>query len=198
MTEYFLIEEPHEARRRVLVECLGDLRIPYACVDECLLKYVDNGLFRALLGITSPEMAAQIIDMMEGTLDPCHVSESADRWVRQCHHRPGNDELIMHAADAELLDTHGVEGVDLPDGRFMLYCNTGDTYKATLCKVDDEWCVASWGDVMEEAERAHAEEQEQETPMQCGRCESEFREEDLATGEKCPQCGSSQVGPVPS
>jgi hypothetical protein len=86
--------------------------------------------------ITDPVTAATIMAMIDGILDPLEVSESARNYSRQCYHSPGQELLILYAAD-ELLETCGVEG--WPTGSDprsgVNYCNTGHSYAATLALI---------------------------------------------------------------
>jgi hypothetical protein len=103
----------------------------------------------------------KIMGLMDGDVDP-EEFESVQKWLAQCYNRPSDDELIMCAID-ELLETFGVESLDLDD-RLISYCNAGDTYAATICHIGDGWTdeyvVASWGDLVEEAESRTEEEAE--------------------------------------
>lgn len=75
------------------------------------------------------------------------------QWLNSCYNRPRNVDIIMNAAN-ELLGTSGVEIVageyDHPSGDVaLIYCNTGDTYAATLCYSPGRFFVSSWGDWVE-------------------------------------------------
>lgn len=106
--------------------------------------------------ITDADTAARIARFISGREDPRSVPET-DAWVRSCYHEPDEDEQALHAADV-LLGTYGVEGWADDDGRSgVSYCNTGDTYEATLFLVDGRFLVTDLGTVAEEEE---AEEDE--------------------------------------
>ena len=105
--------------------------------------------------------ARRVWRILRGDEDPESVPETAE-WVRQCYHRPSEDELRLHAADV-LLGTHGVEGFELPDGSFLSYCNTGDSYGFTIVHTDDTGFVAStWADELERIEAAAKEDEPEE------------------------------------
>jgi hypothetical protein len=49
------------------------------------------------------------------------------------------------------------------------YVNTGDTYDSTLCRnAEGVWFVSSWGDVVEESERQHADATNEHRCCNCG------------------------------
>ena len=52
----------------------------------------------------------------------------------------------------------GIEYLSLPTGNEVAYVNAGDTYNATLLRVDGEWIYSCWGDVYEAAEQEHTED----------------------------------------
>lgn len=91
------------------------------------------------------------------TLIETHCPET-DKYARSCFHDPYRSSgwrrtLVMHAIDY-LLGTGGVEPlgpVDMHNGPPFEYCNTGDTYAATLifCRDADEIRIGSWGDYAE-------------------------------------------------
>lgn len=62
--------------------------------------------------------------------------------------------IIKHLDGIEF----GMEYLPLPTGGEVPYVNTGDTYNATLLRVDGEWIYSSWGDVYEAAEAEHTED----------------------------------------
>jgi hypothetical protein len=100
---------------------------------------------RSLERITDKETADKIRGMIDGDTDPRDVSERADAHARACYHDPGRDVLILYAAD-ELLGTYGVEGWPTNGGRDgVSYCNTGDTYAATLFLVRGRFMVSDLG-----------------------------------------------------
>ncbi len=98
--------------------------------------------------------------LMEGHLDP-ESFDSVDRWVRQCYHRPNQNELIMAALD-ELLGGFGVECIreDCDDSPAADYINQGDSYNTTIlyCHIRDRFIVACWGDYIEWLERRNGEQ----------------------------------------
>jgi hypothetical protein len=99
--------------------------------------------------ITGVFTAQRILAMIRGELDPREESEQCDRWVRQCYNEPSRAEQVLYAAD-ELLGTYGVEGCADDDGRDgVSYCNTGDTYAATLFLDHGQFRVSDLGTMVE-------------------------------------------------
>lgn len=75
------------------------------------------------------------------------TSSAALKYVRACYHRPPLHMVKLYAIDA-LIETHGVEGFQ--EKRLTVdYCNTGDSYAATICRVNGRYRVTSWGDLVE-------------------------------------------------
>lgn len=111
----------------------------------------------ALQEFTAESIATAILDLVSGKTDP-EDYQSVERWIQQWrYHRPSDIELAMCAIN-ELLETYGVEALFFEDGAAYpryTYCNTGDTYAATVCYDYDteEYLVASWGDLVEEHEQ---------------------------------------------
>jgi hypothetical protein len=103
------------------------------------------------------EQAKRIRGLMDGSIDP-ETSPAVQAWLRQCHHRPRASELIMCAID-EAFETHGVEAIRTKgtwiDNYHLdiraVYCNTGDTYAATvlLDHKTGSYLLTSWGDFVE-------------------------------------------------
>jgi hypothetical protein len=78
-------------------------------------------------------------------------------WIRACYNKPSMAEVNMRAAD-ELLGGHGVEAI-FEDGAmwpWLEYVNTGDAYNVTLCRVDGNYRVQSWGGIVERDNRGRA------------------------------------------
>jgi hypothetical protein len=103
------------------------------------------------------------IDLLHGILaddvEPDFVT-ATDDWIRQCFHRPSDNELKMHAVDT-VLEGFGVEAIDLDSDDFRsgpaaVYSNQGDTYDATVVYLRDadEYIVSTWGDVFESLEES--------------------------------------------
>ena len=73
-------------------------------------------------------------------------------WVQSCFNRPTLNDIKMSIAD-DILDTCGVEGI--PEGHntkspSIEYCNTGESYDATLLLIDGRrFAVGSWADIVE-------------------------------------------------
>lgn len=71
-------------------------------------------------------------------------------WVRSCFHEPHSEEVQRRIVD-ELLDTYGVEylGTHKRSGESVYYCNSGDTYAATLIFHGSNMYIGCWGDLVE-------------------------------------------------
>lgn len=105
----------------------------------------------------TPDQARRVRALIKGDLDPEKVDATAT-WIDQCYHRPSDSELVMHAIDASI-ETHGVEGLGEIDsdwfGLYRIpkfeYCNTGDSYAATICRNNEtgSYFICSWGDLAE-------------------------------------------------
>lgn len=101
---------------------------------------------KKLCEITDIETAKQIRGILDGSIDPETVPQTAD-WVRQCFNRPSDTELALHAADV-LLGNFGVEAFETKQG-YCEYSNTGDSYAWTLCHWRGRFHVCSWADIAE-------------------------------------------------
>ena len=113
------------------------------------IRTIENGLQ------VCRDTARRIRGLMDGTVNP-ETSLAARAWLRQCYHRPSDDELVMAAID-EALGTFGVEALE---GEWIdnyhqniqaVYCNAGDAYAPTvlLCHRRLRYLVTSWGDYVE-------------------------------------------------
>jgi hypothetical protein len=82
-----------------------------------------------------------------------------DRYARSCYSDPFNSHMwrvtmALHAID-RILGTHGVEslgeGSGLGHAPPYEYCNTGDTYAATLIyrRASDNLFIGDWGSIVE-------------------------------------------------
>jgi hypothetical protein len=112
-------------------------------------------LLRGLKTVVDARTAWRIFLLLTGEADPEQVEQTA-AWIRQCYNRPSGSELALHAADV-LLGTSGIEGIELPDGSFLSYANTGETYAGTVVHTYDEgFYWSSWGDEVERMEREQA------------------------------------------
>jgi len=72
-------------------------------------------------------------------------------WLSQCYNRPSVHETKMAMAD-EILNTFGVEYISRGKNAkspAIEYCNSGDTYNATLMFVNGNYVVGCWGDIVE-------------------------------------------------
>lgn len=104
----------------------------------------------------SDNKAQQMRDLLAERLDP-ETFDSVQKWRAQCYNwPPSRAEMVMCAAN-EILETHGVEAIQgewvdhyNQDIRYT-YCNTGDTYAATLIydTAKDRYLLGSWGDLVE-------------------------------------------------
>lgn len=83
------------------------------------------------------------------------------QYAHRCYNDPFQGEgwrrtMMLHAID-EILGTFGVEPlgpVDMRDGPPFEYCNTGDSYAATIIysRESDTLRIGSWGDIAERHE----------------------------------------------
>jgi hypothetical protein len=112
----------------------------------------------------SEETAARIVDLVRERID-YREHPAVVAWARECHHDPreslnARPECIMRAIDAEL-KTYGVEPIRgnhvdrYWDDCQAIYCNTGDTYAATILydTHDGKYRLTSMGDFVERFER---------------------------------------------
>lgn len=74
------------------------------------------------------------------------------RYIRSCFNSPSFQHLKLTIAD-EILGTHGVECIQAGRNKkspAIDYCNSGDTYSATLMYVSGKgYRVGCWGDIVE-------------------------------------------------
>lgn len=93
--------------------------------------------------------------------DVCAMSDKADKYNRVCYNRPPFHLVKLYAID-QLLGTYGVESFCIPEDSYsncqqptfeVEYCNTGDTYALTVCRIKNQgrvtYRVSSWGDIAE-------------------------------------------------
>lgn len=81
----------------------------------------------------------------------CALSERAASHARDCFGRSPLQYVKLLACDA-ILETHGVEFIAKGHNKrspSIEYCNTGDTYAATLMWMNGRYSVGCWGDVVE-------------------------------------------------
>lgn len=76
---------------------------------------------------------------------------AALKRIAECYHPPALSDLRLHALNAEL-ETYGVEYV--PAGRgakspAIEYCNAGDAYVTTILRVNGQYRIGCWGDLVE-------------------------------------------------
>lgn len=102
-----------------------------------------------------PSKGKEIRKLLDGRKNP-EEYESVQYWIRQCYHRPKEHELILCAVD-EVLNTCGVETIRKGTRPLLDYCNTGESYNATIgYRYDsDNFCITSWGDFVENYQRRH-------------------------------------------
>lgn len=103
-----------------------------------------------------PNAAEKAAAILNGSLDPRTVVH--DPFARR---RLPASELKLEALNL-LLEFHGVESL-VPDGEvkpIALYLNAGDAYAETVVLVNGEFHLTTWGDYLEEWERAQAAEVE--------------------------------------
>lgn len=113
----------------------------------------------------------QVSGILLGDIEPESVEATA-RWVRQCFHRPMDEELEAHALNA-LLDGHGIEELTLDEVRYQhdidtngervddvqdidvsfSYVNSGDSYNATLIFFDGHVYATDCGTFIENIEQ---------------------------------------------
>ena len=96
------------------------------------------------------EDARILLSCISGELDPADLDAGAER-ILQCYSWPDAADLTLHVADA-ILNTHGVEGWVSSDSYTdgVSYCNTGDSYAATLILGPDGcFYVGGWADAAE-------------------------------------------------
>ena len=103
---------------------------------------------------TDEDTAKRIRGLMDGSIDP-DASEAVQSWVRQCITMPTKrDQVhkIMLAID-EAYETCGIEYIvrETDQALFADYCNTGDTYCATIlyCYRVNRFMLTSWGTYVE-------------------------------------------------
>lgn len=94
---------------------------------------------------------------------------------------------------------HGVESIDLDFDEGFSYLNTGDTYSATIARVDGRLRVTTWGDELERAEAAHTEESGEAACAYCGAWSDGSPGGVMEAPDECPSCGwlmdgSAQAG----
>ena len=98
------------------------------------------------------EDARILLACIRGELNPADLPAGEER-VRQCYSTPDDHDITMHVADA-MLDTFGVEGWATDRYNWysggVSYCNTGDSYAATLILGPDGcFYVGGWADAAE-------------------------------------------------
>jgi hypothetical protein len=116
------------------------------------MNYPSVKTLLCISGLTSQE-AKRIRRVMrsQDRDEICSLSPKADKWRRQCCNEPLLSELKMCAID-DITGTYGVEytrkGSNSKSPAFA-YCNTGDSYAATVLLINGRFSVGSWGDIVE-------------------------------------------------
>ena len=97
------------------------------------------------------ETINRLIGLVCGRISPEDVSESAEALARRSLNRPSDVRLTLTAID-DLLDTHGIECIEVDGEVVFEYCNTGDSYYPTVAydHRNGLYLVASWHDLMED------------------------------------------------
>ena len=109
------------------------------------------------LGITE-DKAKLVRSIIKGEtklrdLPPEHFP-STNAWIDSCHNIPPNREIRLEALN-ELIGGYGVEAIGdcncYPPNIKAEYINTGDTYSATILRVNatGTYRLTTWGDFVE-------------------------------------------------
>ena len=104
------------------------------------------------------DKGTEVFRLISGDLDP-ETYASVEAWVRQCYHRPDDEEMILCAL-SEVLGGFGTEGIRAEDGGTVAsYVNMGDSYATTVLLDSASWFfqIGSWGDFVEAWERENEE-----------------------------------------
>lgn len=115
----------------------------------------------------SPDEAMQVKGLLDQTIDPDDF-DSVQNWCRQCYNEPPQFDKVLCALN-EVLDGHGVEGIEREDawvdsyhGRFIAsYVNMGDTYAATIVRDSEtgKFLLTTWGDFVEAWDLEHIKDE---------------------------------------
>jgi hypothetical protein len=94
--------------------------------------------------------ARRVLEMKRAALE---ATPAGSARVRECYNPPATSDIRMHALNALCDGACGVEAFQLNAGRragqWVEYLNTGDTYSATLLRVNGRYTVGCWGDLAE-------------------------------------------------
>lgn len=125
----------------------------------------------------TPRKALLIIGIVRGRIDPAKYAfhpyfrgAEMRRYVYIDGGRCGRIEKKMAAVN-HLLECHGVEAIEAPegadadcpygyfDGLIALYCNSGDTYATTIAYIVEtmRYRITTMGDIIEEYEARQSE-----------------------------------------
>ena len=117
----------------------------------------------ALVREFGEDTGGKLYDVLKGNTQPEDYRSVAE-WIKACYHPPSRAELKMKACD-EILETCGVESIEsktylVDDYNLYIvatYCNTGDTYAATILfeTEGEKFRLTSWGDWVETSPRRY-------------------------------------------
>ena len=120
------------------------------------IKYQTLKAIAAELNITLPQ-AKQVRGVITGKIKTAAYKSVTD-WCRQCYNEPSVKEKRMVALN-EIISGYGVEALQHAeagccDAPLCEYVNTGDTYSATIVRLQGgKYVVSTWGDMVEYYER---------------------------------------------
>ena len=105
---------------------------------------------------TFPGLSSTILATIYGDT-PSKSYASVQTWLGQCYNMPPAADITMEALN-EVLGGYGVEAIFREGELFpdLTYVNRGETYLPTLIYMNGEVILASWGDVVEQAEEFYA------------------------------------------
>ena len=72
---------------------------------------------------------------------------------RQCYNSPSTADICMHVLDSLDPGLFGVESIEMVNGEYADYLNTGDSYAGTVILWRGNYRVQSVGDFVETMER---------------------------------------------
>jgi hypothetical protein len=93
---------------------------------------------------------------LDDILEKLECSNTLSR-LSQFYNRPSDDEIILLAMD-DVLEYRGVECIQYSDSFTsdydnLLYCNSGDSYGATICQYQDKLFLSTWADCVEQLDK---------------------------------------------
>lgn len=92
--------------------------------------------------------ARRILEARPSELKGFLFEYKLEGWERRFRNPPSISHVRLAILD-RLAETHGVEGVQVKDGSWCDYLNTGETYAPTLVYFRERYRVVSWGDIVE-------------------------------------------------